>query len=1682
LNRTRQRRYRRARRLLALGTVLTGILLSGLAALALDPDRRISQYAHTAWRVRDGAFAGAPDAITQTIDGYLWIGTISGLVRFDGVRFDPWLPPAGKQLLSPNISALLGARDGSLWIGTDAGLSRWKDGDLINYSDPMGLINDIREDRNGTIWFTRANLDDDKGSLCEVAGTKLRCQGKSEGVPALDDGPLLYDARGNLWIGGSSMLTRWNPDSSSSQTYPIKGLESGGDFRGVQALASAPGGSLLVGMTRPGPTLGLQEFVDGVWKPFVVPGLDGRNLVIDALFLDREKALWIGTSAEGLYRVYDGTVDHFRGADGLTGEAVYGFYEDNEGDVWAVTSGGLDRFRDFQVTSFSTREGLKADGVQTVLAARNGTVWMGNFATLDSLHDGRISSIGRKDGLPGEHPSSLFEDHAGRLWVGVESELSVYEKGEFTRIRRPDGSPVGRPVALAEDKDGDLWVESYGPPKSLLRIRDFKVLDELRPPGMPYAASLSADPGGGIWLGLANGDLARYRNGQLTTYNFDLGQSDSRVRRVEVRPDGTVLGATPSGVIGWRDGKKQILSSRNGLPCDFIYTLISDKTGTLWLYTQCGLVAIASDDLQRWWDHPETTLKVRTFDVFDGAQPAIVFNQPSSSLSPDGRLWFANGTVLQMVDPAHIGGNSVPPPVHIEEVTADRKRYLPIGGLGLPPSTRDLEIDYTALSFVIPQKVHFQYKLEGYDRDWQDAGTRRQAFYSKLSPRNYTFRVKARNNSGVWNEAGASLDFFVAPAYYQTVWFRSLGVFLFLAVLSGLYRLRLRQLEGQRDALRKSEKELRDAIDTIPALVWSALPDGSNTYVNKRFVEYTGSSAELTAGLGWQGLVHPDDLERHAAKWREAVATGKPHESEVRSRRSDGQYRWQLDRGAPLRDEDGNIVKWYGVTADIEDRKRAEETLGALSRDLQESKAKLEEAQRIAHVGYWEWDLTANRVIWSDETYRIYGLRPQEYPIDIAVIRKMIHPEDLEFVFRVAEEALRGGLRTDVEHRIIRPNGELRTVHSQGDVKKDASGRPCQMFGTVQDITDRKRAEEALQRSQFYISEGQRVAHMGSWAFNAAGFEYWSSELFRIHGLDPSGKPPTVEEYLALVHPEDRAFMKQGIANMLADHRAFDFTKRIVRSDGEIRHVRCVGVPVTLGADFQGFLGTGMDVTEQERLTDELRLSEQYLSEGQRLAHMGSWTYNPSGFFEYWSQELFKIYGLDPQKGAPTLEGYLATLHPQDRDFMANTIKRMCAEHCGCDEKKRIVRPDGELRYIRCVGIPVVEGEVLKGFLGTAIDITEQELLTQELERQQAHLTEAQKLTHTGSWAWRLVDRKMVHLSEEWYRIYGFDPAMGAPTREEYLERVHPEDRLKWKGMGERAIVEKADYDQEFRILLPNGMVKWIHTVGHPVLSNSGDLEGFVGSSTDITQLKSAEQEREKLRQLEADLAHTNRVSTLGEMAASLAHEIKQPIAAAMISANSCIEWLAHEPPNLDRARAAAAKIDKYGNRAAEIIDHIRSLYRKSPPRTELIDVDEIVHEIFTLLQGEAVRYSITMRPELAGELPKVRADRVQLQQVFMNLMLNAIEAMRDEGGELTVKSQRQNGQLLFSVSDTGPGLPVENVDEIFSAFFTTKPQGSGMGLAISRTIVESHGGRLWATANDGRGATFHFSLQTETP
>jgi signal transduction histidine kinase len=283
--------------------------------------------------------------------------------------------------------------------------------------------------------------------------------------------------------------------------------------------------------------------------------------------------------------------------------------------------------------------------------------------------------------------------------------------------------------------------------------------------------------------------LARYRDGKTAVFQFT-HNGDSRVNQLIVNADGAVLGATADGLIGWREGKQQMLTVQNGLPCNGVNTLIADHQGALWLYLQCGLVEIAGAELQRWWTHPDLRVQLRTYDAFDGVEPGLAPFQ-GAARSPDGRLWFVNDTGLQMLDPANPLVNGVPPPVHVEEVIADRARYEPRDNLQLPPLTGDIEIDYTALSFRVPQKVRFRYKLEGHDATWQEPGTRRQAFYSGLRPRDYRFRVIASNNDGLWNETGATLTFSVAPAYYQTAWFRGISAGALLLAGWGAYRARL---------------------------------------------------------------------------------------------------------------------------------------------------------------------------------------------------------------------------------------------------------------------------------------------------------------------------------------------------------------------------------------------------------------------------------------------------------------------------------------------------------------------------------------------------------------------------------------------------------------------------------------------------------------------------------------------------------------------------------------------------------------------------------------------------------------------------------------------------------------------------------------------------------------------------
>jgi len=631
------------------------------------------------------------------------------------------------------------------------------------------------------------------------------------------------------------------------------------------------------------------------------------------------------------------------------------------------------------------------------------------------------------------------------------------------------------------------------------------------------------------------------------------------------------------------------------------------------------------------------------------------------------------------------------------------------------------------------------------------------------------------------------------------------------------------QLERQNDRLQRTERELREVIETIPCLAWTATADGNAEFFNRRWLDYAGLTTDQAQGSGWTTALHPNDFNGLVDYWQRILTSSQPGEFEARLRRFNGEYRWFLFRATPRLDENGKVVKWYGTNIDIEERKRA---------------------------------------------------------------------------------------------------------------------------------------EQDLRRSEAYLAEAQRLTQTGSCA---------------IHG------------------------------------------------------------------------------TSRET--------------------------------SYWSEEMFRLFGFDPKQGLPRWEQWLQRIHPEDRDKFKLASDRTLLKNLDCDVEFRIVKPDGTVRHIHGIGHPVLSpnGELVQ-VVGTMVDITERIRAEEALKRSETYLAQAQRVANMGSWVFDTIRMKPVYLSTEWHRLQDFDPKDGMPTWEQRLQRIHPADRVRYEGAFKRAIAEKSDLDEEFRILLPNSTVRYIRSVGHPVLDAFGEVAQMIGVIMDVTESRQAEQEHERLRQELAHLSHLNRVSTIGELTASLAHEIKQPIGAAVTNAQACLRFLDGDRLNLIEAREAALEMVSDAMRAAEIIDRVRSLYRKDSSHQEMVDVNELIQEMIVMLRDEANRHSVTMRADLAEELPKLIADRVQLQQALMNLMLNAIEAMRDTTGELSVESRlAENCQVLVSVTDAGVGLPTEKTDQIFNAFFTTKPHGTGLGLAITQSIIESHGGRVWATANSGPGATFYFTLPSKT-
>ena len=770
-----------------LGACLIFLLLSPDALQALDPNLHVTQYMHTALRTQDGSLAAGMYHIVQTPDGFLWFLSLPGeLYRFDGVRMVPWQLPAATSI--DRVLNIFSDHKGGLWLLGPHEVVRLKDEAVTSHFDlEATMFQGISEDPDGSLWVAQRSKD---SPLCHITERSIKCFGASDGIRIPNVDVVSSDGRGGLWLGGATALIHWR--QGESEKYQLQGVKDVGI--GIQSVVRGPDGTVWVGILGEGPG-GLRQLKDGVLKAFVTPSFDGTTIAVTSMLFDRDGNLWVGTDAKGLFRIHGDAVEHYGRTEGLSGDAVWTLFEDREGIVWAGTTSGIDSFRNPAIATFSEVEGLGSLPAG-VLASRDGSIWVANAGSLDRIRKGAVSSIRKSKGLPGTQVTRMLEDHAGNLWMGIDDGLYVFKDGRFRPILGPNHQPLGMVIGLVEDIDGHIWAECRGETTKLVHIHEFRIVEEISPPQLPPAWQLAADPHGGIWIATKKGDLVLFRHGAQQKFSLKPTAKNSSPHKIIAQENGSLIVAFDDGLIEFRQGKVQRMTTKNGLPCNEVISLIEDNARRWWLYTRCGVVEISDSELERWWANPETVVKSRTYDRFDGAQPNVAaFN--SAALSTDGRVWFASGVVVQVLNPSTLPQKAIPAETYIESVTVDRKQLAETANLTIAPHPRDLQVDYTSPTFTIPQRVRFRYRLDGYDHDWHEAGTRRQAFYTDLRPGRYSFRVIACNSDGEWDASPAELDFAIAPAYYQTNWFRVLCAFAILAFVWAGYRLRLRRLRHE---------------------------------------------------------------------------------------------------------------------------------------------------------------------------------------------------------------------------------------------------------------------------------------------------------------------------------------------------------------------------------------------------------------------------------------------------------------------------------------------------------------------------------------------------------------------------------------------------------------------------------------------------------------------------------------------------------------------------------------------------------------------------------------------------------------------------------------------------------------------------------------------------------------------
>jgi signal transduction histidine kinase/ligand-binding sensor domain-containing protein len=865
------------------------LLLSFLAipASALDPHKTIAQLVHTAWTGRDGA-PSSIQSLAQTTDGYLWLGSASGLFRFDGVRFTRFEVPPGESFPdTTTIRVLLATRDGALWIvPRSTRVGRFLNGHLTSYSESDGLprTRGLVEAPDGAVIAAT-----DQG-LRQFKDGKWTDVGKEWGYSGTRAQQVYFDKAGTLWVATEDRIVYRCPGRQFVD--PNEPLPKG--FI-VYQFAQAPDSTIwLADMARPTHTLrppGLAGALDGSsdasldvardrYHRTELPSVAASNVLID-----RDGSLWIGTPGQGIRRIpfpdqirgrtireADPQVERFGIEDGMWTASVL---EDREGNIWWGTDRGLDRFRDAAFTPVSIHEG---DRPRSIIASRDGGLWTAALSGNEILHiaaDGTQHLIKKKIAA-----ISLFEDETGVLWLG---DWGLWRREGNRLASIFPGTPISSTIwSITRDREGALWL--FGMPDGLLHFSDGVLTNLSKAAGLgpvPDGGIVYTDPLGRVWIGQAE-RVSLYEAKGFRTFGTRDGLQPGRILAFLQDRAGNLWAGGEGGLSVFRDGRFHQLPRPSGFPARSAYGIVEDASGDWWIAIDAGVLRINPAELQKAAADPSYRVRFRSFNTLDGlpGNPRQTFPFPVICRTTGGRIWTATSNGLAFVDPAHIPKNTVPPPVHVEAVRVDGRPLAPADGIVLGRLANEIEIDYNALSLGVPERVLFRYQLEGAETQWHDAGTRRQAFYNHLDPKQYKFHVIACNNDGVWNEQGATLAFSIAPAFYQTRWFEFLCIVAAGSLVWTVYRWRVRQVTDRLDLQFRERlgermriaQELHDTLlqgfisaamqlsvanDQLPA-DWQAKPLVNKTLELVRRVVDEGRAAVQGMRLSGQGA---EDLE-----------------------------------------------------------------------------------------------------------------------------------------------------------------------------------------------------------------------------------------------------------------------------------------------------------------------------------------------------------------------------------------------------------------------------------------------------------------------------------------------------------------------------------------------------------------------------------------------------------------------------------------------------------------------------------------------------------------------------------------------------------------------------------------------------------------------------------------------------